>query len=146
MALVVGDDDAYGIHGLRVAGYNACKATSGDEVASVHGGWHGDSASRYGRFSLRLIFGIAARMCEEPSGYDRRPPNPRALRVPAPPTAEPAEEPPAEEAEGAAVVPELEPEPEPLAVSPPHPPSPPVRNLRSRGAVSSTSTRRLSIM
>ena len=53
----VGTDLAYGIHGLRVTGYNLCKQARGAEVAAAHGLWQPQSHSRYARFDLvRDIF------------------------------------------------------------------------------------------
>ena len=40
--------DSYGLHGLRVAGWNgARRGPAGDELAVAHGGWHGGSQHRY---------------------------------------------------------------------------------------------------
>jgi len=51
----VSDDETskkYGLHSLRVTGWNGARSgPSGEEVAVAHGGWHGGSQRRYDRFS-----------------------------------------------------------------------------------------------
>ena len=65
------NDTKYGLHGLRVEGYNRTKWTSGEDVAEAQGGWHAGSHTRYDRFSLRTIFGIPSRIVGEQDAYER---------------------------------------------------------------------------
>ena len=58
----VGSDTDFGIHGLRVAGYNASKSAVGLELTVAHGGWESSAHSRYERFPLRTVFSMAASM------------------------------------------------------------------------------------
>lgn len=67
-------DTNFGIHGLRVLGYNLCKSALDDEIATAHGGWQPGSAGRYERFSLRRVFGIAAAMVGSADPYAMAPP------------------------------------------------------------------------
>ena len=64
------DDVKYGLHGLRVTGYNLSIAANGEDVTVAHGLWTQGAHSRYARFSLRTIFGMAARMMSGASRDD----------------------------------------------------------------------------
>lgn len=56
----VQSDTEFGLHGLRVEGYNRAGK---DSLAVAHGGWKGTSASRYDRFSVsRDVAPMASRM------------------------------------------------------------------------------------
>jgi hypothetical protein len=62
----VGTDTDYGPHGMRVEGYNQCKASSGLDIAVAQGLWQPGSNTRYDRFSVvRDILPLAARMTGE---------------------------------------------------------------------------------
>ena len=50
----------YGLHGARVEGWNATRATLGGDLATAHGGWKSNAKTRYDRFSM-------ARVCRIPS-------------------------------------------------------------------------------
>ena len=50
----------YGLHGARVEGWNATRATLGGDLATAHGGWKSSAKTRYDRFSM-------ARVCRIPS-------------------------------------------------------------------------------
>ena len=59
----VTDDLNFGLHGIRVEGYNAAKDAMGSEIAAAHGLWQPESHGRYARFNLvRDIFPLAAAM------------------------------------------------------------------------------------
>ena len=58
----VSTDTDFGLHGLRVTGYNKSKEANGEDLAVAHGGWKPGSNSRYDRFSLRSVFAMAGRM------------------------------------------------------------------------------------
>ena len=63
LGIVSPDDTDYGLHGLRVRGYNDVKDTASEAVAVAHGGWKEGSNTRYDRFDLRRdIFPLAALM------------------------------------------------------------------------------------
>jgi len=56
-------DDAtskkYGLHSLRVTGWNGARSgPSGEEVAVAHGGWHGGSQKRYDRFGRDEVLNL----------------------------------------------------------------------------------------
>ena len=55
-------DTNFGLHGFRVTGYNESKEANGEDVTVAHGGWKPGSNSRYDRFSLSVVFGMARRM------------------------------------------------------------------------------------
>ena len=69
MLLRVGTDAAYGLHGLRVEGYNCSKEENGEELTVAHGGWQAGSNSRYDRFKLYRVLNIAAGMVGEDGAY-----------------------------------------------------------------------------
>ena len=56
-----GDLD-YGLHGLRVQGYNDAKDGDDADMAGAHGGWQPGSHSRYARFQLQRVFVLSSRM------------------------------------------------------------------------------------
>jgi len=49
----------YGLHGLRVAGWNGARQEDA-ELAVAHGGWHSGSQHRYDRWGRRAILSISA--------------------------------------------------------------------------------------
>lgn len=63
-------DDDFGLHGLRVEGYNRAKSAVGEDLAVAHGGWKPGSNSRYDRFNLRSVFKIAKGMARAHDGSD----------------------------------------------------------------------------
>ena len=50
----------YGLHGARVEGWNATRATLGGDLATAQGGWKSAAKTRYDRFTM-------ARVCRIPS-------------------------------------------------------------------------------
>ena len=51
----------YGLHSLRVSGWNGARTgPEGEEVAVAHGGWHGGSQRRYDRFDASAVLGLPA--------------------------------------------------------------------------------------
>ena len=51
----------YGLHSLRVSGWNGARTgPEGEEVAVAHGGWHGGSQRRYDRFDASSVLGLPA--------------------------------------------------------------------------------------
>jgi len=51
----------YGLHSLRVSGWNGARTgPEGEEVAVAHGGWHGGSQRRYDRFDAPAVLGLPA--------------------------------------------------------------------------------------
>ena len=66
----VSDDIDFGIHGIRVQGYNDSKSGNGEDITVAHGLWSSkQSAGRYERFSLLQVCSIAAGMVGQPSRY-----------------------------------------------------------------------------
>ena len=55
------DDTDYGLHGLRVEGWNLAAAVDPD-LAEAHGGWKPGNASRYSRFNLASVFNLSRNM------------------------------------------------------------------------------------
>ena len=55
------DDTDYGLHGLRVEGWNLGAAVD-PELAEAHGGWKPGNASRYSRFNLSSVFSLSRNM------------------------------------------------------------------------------------
>ena len=66
----VQSDVDFGLHGLRVLGYNLSKDANGEELTVAHGGWTSAAHLRYQRFSLRSVCGIAANMVGARDPYD----------------------------------------------------------------------------
>ena len=83
LSKVVGDDVAktYGLHGLRVAGYNAAKrGPEGEELAVAHGGWRSTAHRRYERFGderSQAVVGLSAAMVATLEERDAGTPFPR---------------------------------------------------------------------
>ena len=49
----------YGLHSLRVSGWNGARTgPDGEEVAVAHGGWHGGSQRRYDRFAVSSVLNL----------------------------------------------------------------------------------------
>ena len=70
----------YGLHSLRVLGYNAHRAANGEDVAALNGGWTSACHRQYGRETLLQILSFAqagadaaARMALPPMPLDRLP-------------------------------------------------------------------------
>ena len=61
------DDTNYGLHGLRVEGWNLGAAVDPD-LAEAHGGWKPGNASRYSRFQLSSVFNLSRGMVAYPDG------------------------------------------------------------------------------
>ena len=82
MLLRVGDDDEYGLHGLRVEGYNQFRTELGEELAQVQGLWKPGSDSRYARFDVGEVMSGPAHVAgvANPYNADRRRPAPRDLQ------------------------------------------------------------------
>ena len=64
-----GTDVAYGLHGLRVTGYNLSREANGQELTVAHGGWQSDAHYRYQRFALDEVANMAARMVDADAPY-----------------------------------------------------------------------------
>ena len=59
------DANSYGLHGLRVAGWNgARRGPAGDELAVAHGGWHSGSQHRYDRFVAEEVLALPRQILE----------------------------------------------------------------------------------
>ena len=65
----------YGLHSLRVSGWNGARTgPDGEEVAVAHGGWHGGSQRRYDRFGVDAVLGLPATiLAAAPHVFDDRP-------------------------------------------------------------------------
>ena len=51
----------YGLHSLRVTGWNGARTgPDGEEIAVAHGGWHGGSQRRYDRFGRDSVLALPA--------------------------------------------------------------------------------------
>jgi len=48
----------YGLHGLRVLGYNCWRAANGEDVAALQGGWGSSAHRSYGRETLELVLQV----------------------------------------------------------------------------------------
>ena len=70
---MVGCTTRFGLHGLRVEGYNLSKAAVGEELTVAHGGWRSTAHMRYSRFSLSAVANMAALMVDEKEVYSGRP-------------------------------------------------------------------------
>ena len=55
------EDTDFGLHGLRVEGWNLGAAVDPD-LAEAHGGWKPGNASRYSRFALASVFNLSKNM------------------------------------------------------------------------------------
>ena len=76
-AVGVEEADLTGLHGCRVAGWNATKATLGEELAQAHGLWaQTRSARRYDRFALARVERIPSAIAGLDSGDRVLPPDP----------------------------------------------------------------------
>ena len=51
----------YGLHGLRVLGYNCWRGANGEDVAQLQGGWGSDAHRSYGRETLNTIISVPQR-------------------------------------------------------------------------------------
>ena len=75
--------ESYGLHGLRVAGWNgARRGPAGDELAVAHGGWHNGSQHRYDRFSADEVLSLPRHVLE---GADASLPLLQRAAAPVPP-------------------------------------------------------------
>ena len=77
---MVSEDIAFGIHGLRVLGYNLSKQAVGEDLTVAHGLWTSKAHTRYERFGLLKVFGISSAMMGVPSPYASANPPERSLR------------------------------------------------------------------
>ena len=78
----------YGLHSLRVLGYNLSKRAVGDQLTVAHGGWSSDAHERYERFALTQVLALPRGMLEagDEAPDDAQPPDggdvaPRPLPV-----------------------------------------------------------------
>ena len=62
-------DVDFGVHGLRVSGYNASLRKNGESLTVAHGLWKSGAHTRYGRFTEVSAGGIPALMVGEPNPY-----------------------------------------------------------------------------
>ena len=71
----------YGLHSLRVTGYNLAKQSVGEELTVAHGGWKSSAHSRYGRFEFMLgkVLAMPAAMVGAPPPEEQAP-EPREIR------------------------------------------------------------------
>ena len=77
------DAKSYGLHGLRVAGWNgARRGPAGDELAVAHGGWHSGSQHRYDRFGADEVLSLPRHVLE---GADASLPLLQRTAAPVPP-------------------------------------------------------------
>ena len=90
-ARVVGETAAqqYGLHSLRVSGYeNGKRGAVGEELAVAQGGWRSTAHRRYDRFTMTEVLGLPAQIVGQ---MGRRDPQPGRVPVPlAPASATPA--------------------------------------------------------
>ena len=55
----VSESMRYGLHSLRVSGWNGARTgPDGEEIAVAHGGWHGGSQRRYDRFTGAAVLAL----------------------------------------------------------------------------------------
>ena len=75
------DPKDYGLHSLRVTGYNLAKQSVGEELTVAHGGWKSSAHSRYGRFEFMLgkVLAMPAAMVGAPPPEEQAP-APREIR------------------------------------------------------------------
>ena len=62
-------DTEYGLHGLRVVGYNAACDSAGEDLAVAHGLWKAESHSRYARFRMVDVLNLSSGMVGEQQRY-----------------------------------------------------------------------------
>ena len=76
----------YGLHSLRVSGWNGARTgPEGEEVAVAHGGWHGGSQRRYDRFDAATVLSLpAVILAAAPHHFDDRPVGAAQAAAPAP--------------------------------------------------------------
>ena len=72
----------YGLHSLRVSGYNACKAACGTELAVAQGGWHSTAHERYERFAVPRVIAMPHLMVQRAMAPDELAIAPTAPVVP----------------------------------------------------------------
>ena len=83
--------NSYGLHGLRVAGWNgARRGPAGDELAVAHGGWHSGSQHRYDRFDPDEVLSLPRQILE---GADSSLPLGQRAAAPVPPRPTPSSAP-----------------------------------------------------
>ena len=75
------DPKDYGLHSLRVTGYNLAKQSVGEELTVAHGGWKSSAHSRDGRFEFMLgkVLAMPAAMVGAPPPEEQAP-EPREIR------------------------------------------------------------------
>ena len=78
----VGTDLAYGLHGLRVEGFNRWRAANGEELAVAQGLWQPGSEARYIRFDTGEVLSGPSAVAGVANPYvsDRQRPQPRELQ------------------------------------------------------------------
>ena len=78
------DPEKYGLHSLRVSGYNWSKRAVGEELTVAHGGWTSSAHTRYERFQMGRVLAIAPLMVGQ-APPEEQAPQPREInRGPAP--------------------------------------------------------------
>ena len=70
----VTEDTSYGLHSLRVTGYNLCLKGMGEALTVAHGGWESTVHHRYHRFHMRSVLAIPSSMVEGENIYGQAPP------------------------------------------------------------------------
>jgi hypothetical protein len=96
LARVVSKEEAFsvGLHGLRVAGYNAGKRIN-EELTVAHGGWRSTAHLRYARFNMREVLALTAGIVQQQGGDEEDLP----VEAEVPPPMTPVQAPVAEAAE-----------------------------------------------
>jgi len=65
------EDDRYGLHGVRVLGYNLSVEGNGEDLTVAHGRWKSTAHTRYQRFTMSSVLTIPSAMVNEESPYTR---------------------------------------------------------------------------
>ena len=63
------DDFAFGLHGLRVTGYNLSVEANGEALTVAHGLWTSSAHTRYARFAFYSVCGIPSHMLNLENPY-----------------------------------------------------------------------------
>lgn len=64
---------SYGLHGLRVLGYNCWRAANGEDVAALQGGWGSQAHRSYGRETLEHVLSVPQRAAEYAAAHSLPP-------------------------------------------------------------------------
>lgn len=65
------DSSIFGLHGLRVAGYNLARDSVGEALTVAHGGWTSSAHDRYHRFGMPKVLAMPAAMVGAQAPPDR---------------------------------------------------------------------------